>query len=217
MKANLPHAIGMALAVFPSKILSHVGYRVFPRKVENLPVAGCCEIGFVLGGGKNHTRAQRALELWHNHKIHTILVTGGHGPFTPPSGQTEADTAHDFLRANGVPEENILVENRSRNTLENVRFGLDLLHRHGFPDATTSFVVITHDFHVPRAVGLLWTALSNDHPIVYWSGIKDEFLSRETWRESPEARFWIIKEDLRLAHCKLTGKIRYGIIKPQFR
>ena len=217
MKVNFPRVIGKFLVILPDKALSKIGNRVFPRRTENLPVAGCCEIGFVFGGGQNHVREQRALELWRNHKIRNILVAGGYGPFTPEGGQTEADAAHDFLCANGVPESDILVENRSRNTFENVRLGLELLYRHGYGN-DTSFVVITHDFHLPRAVGLLWTAIGATSPSIYWSAIKGEDeLSRETWRNSPEGRFWVVKEDIRLAGYKLTGKIRYKVVRPQFR
>ena len=218
MKVNIPRVAGRFL-ILPGKTLSRIGNRVFPQRPEELPVAGICDIGFVFGGGRDDARAQRALELWRDKKIRRILVTGGNGPLTFVGGRTEADLAHDFLRINGVPESDILVENRSRNTLENVRFGLELLQQCGYDGRHLGFVVITHDFHIPRAVGLLWTALGDSRPSIYWSAVKsqDDQVSRETWRDSPEGRFWIIKEDLRLASCKLTGKIRYGIIRPQFR
>ncbi len=47
----------------------------------------------------------------------------------------------------GVPEDRIVLEDRSTTTEENIRFALPILHRHGI----ASVVIVTDWYHAPRA------------------------------------------------------------------
>jgi uncharacterized SAM-binding protein YcdF (DUF218 family) len=48
-----------------------------------------------------------------------IVLTGGANRYT---GDNEAETHYAILLAAGIPDQNVVVENRSTNTLENARF-----------------------------------------------------------------------------------------------
>lgn len=88
--------------------------------------------------------------LYKKGHIQKIIVSGG-----PNGTETKDDFREaDFLAKNlvdlGIPPDAILVENTSRNTIENARFTKRILDSVG-GDYTKS-VLITSAFHIPRAV-----------------------------------------------------------------
>lgn len=74
-----------------------------------------------------------------------ILFTGG--KVFPDSGN-EADISRRQLLALGIPESEILTENRSLNTEQNASYTSALLKSRGF----TAPILVTSAFHLPRAV-----------------------------------------------------------------
>lgn len=76
--------------------------------------------------------ANRAAELFNAGMANTVVVSGGSGKltevrFTKPEAQFFAD----ILETEGVPEASIIVEEKSTNTGENIRFTWNLLERLG--------------------------------------------------------------------------------------
>jgi len=76
-----------------------------------------------------------------------IVVTGGLGD---RAEITEAEAMAGYLIERGVPEAQILLEDRSTTTHENLLFAKGILED-AFPDGFSA-VLITNDFHVYRAV-----------------------------------------------------------------
>ncbi len=80
--------------------------------------------------------------------------TGKKAIFIPSGGQgsdetiSEADAMKRYLLEQGIPEEQILVENQSKNTLENMRFSKKLIEERG-EGAKAAFS--TTNFHVFRS------------------------------------------------------------------
>nr|WP_092075086.1 YdcF family protein [Dendrosporobacter quercicolus]NSL50053.1 YdcF family protein [Dendrosporobacter quercicolus DSM 1736]SDN31569.1 Uncharacterized SAM-binding protein YcdF, DUF218 family [Dendrosporobacter quercicolus] len=74
-----------------------------------------------------------------------ILVSGGQVYQT--SGW-EAEIAKSILIGLGVPQNEIIVENQSRNTTENARYSKELLDQNGFCRP----LLVTSAFHMARAV-----------------------------------------------------------------
>ena len=56
---------------------------------------------------------------------------------------------HDYLVEHGFPSEQVLLEDRSTNTYENLLFSDDVIARHGI-DVTDEIVVVSNDFHLAR-------------------------------------------------------------------
>ena len=74
----------------------------------------------------------RAAELYRAGHAPLVLVSGRHGRMTRGRfPATEAEVFRDRLVRDGVPPAAIVVEPEAGNTLENVRFGLAALRRHG--------------------------------------------------------------------------------------
>lgn len=89
------------------------------------------DLVFVLGS--NDTRvAAWAARLFRQGLAERILFSGGAGRFTEGLASTEAERFAEVARANGVPAEAILIENRSTNTGENVQFSRKVLEGEGF-------------------------------------------------------------------------------------
>jgi uncharacterized SAM-binding protein YcdF (DUF218 family) len=74
--------------------------------------------------------AERAAELWHEHLAPRVVVAGGYGRLSAP-GATEPE-ARAFVRVLAlarVPEPKVLVDDKSTNSEENLRFAVALLRR----------------------------------------------------------------------------------------
>ena len=61
---------------------------------------------------------------------------------------------YDYLTAHGVDGEQILLEDQSHNTVQNLRYTVDLLAKAGY-DTTADMVVVSNGFHLTR-VRMLW-------------------------------------------------------------
>ncbi len=93
-----------------------------------------------------------AIALARAHPAAVVLFAGG-GAQLSPQGE-EAEIARRILVAAGVAPERILLENRSRNTVENARKARALA-----PEALTGeWALVTSAFHMPRAVGTFCAA-----------------------------------------------------------
>lgn len=107
----------------------------------------------VLGAGVNgtapslslETRLDAALAYALDHPEVPIVVSGSQGPGEEIS---EAACMYGWLTARGVPPERILLEDRARDTEENIRYSLALLEERGIAG---SVAVVTSGYHLCRA------------------------------------------------------------------
>ena len=118
------------------------------------------DVGIVLGGiaeydkiTKSHNfnkyadRLIDAEQLYHQGVIKKIMISGGNGMLFN-DGYIEADAMKDHLIKNRIPLEDILIENKSRNTVENA-FNSSIILKEKFPNG--SFLIITSAQHMRRA------------------------------------------------------------------
>ena len=96
-------------------------------------------------------RLDKALSYLEDHPDLTVVVSGGQGPDEHIS---EAQCMYDYLTAHGVDGEQILLEDQSHNTVQNLRYTVDLLAKAGY-DTTADMVVVSNGFHLTRA-RMLW-------------------------------------------------------------
>lgn len=95
-------------------------------------------------------RLDKALDYLEDHPDLTIVVAGGQGD---DEEQSEAQCMYDYLTEHGVDGDQILLEDRSHNTWENLRYTRELLEAQGVE--ATEFVVVSNGFHLAR-VRMLW-------------------------------------------------------------
>ncbi len=153
--------LGMGLCfLFTNLFLSNALVRWWeaePVAIESLPHY---DVGIVLGGitsdkeprDRVHTsgaadRILHAVQLYRQGKIDKILVSGGTGKIIADEVK-EAVLLKKLLLLSMVPEEDILVEDNSRNTRENALFSRDLLQAQA---PGHRYLLITSAFHMPRA------------------------------------------------------------------
>ena len=95
-------------------------------------------------------RVDRALEFWRAQKAATgrealLVPSGGQGP---DETMPEAEAMRRYLRSQGIPEAMIRVEDRSRNTYQNMEFSRALIEGER-PGARVAYV--TTNYHVFRS------------------------------------------------------------------
>ena len=95
-------------------------------------------------------RLDKALDYLEDHPDLTIVVSGGQGP---DEHQSEAQCMYDYLTDHGVDGNQILLEDQSHNTWENIRFTQALLEQEGID--TSQMLVVSNGFHLTR-VRMLW-------------------------------------------------------------
>ena len=106
-------------------------------------------------------RLDTALAYWEEHPDIHIVVSGGKGDDEHIS---EAQCMYDYLTAHGVDGANILMEDSSVNTYQNVSGTINLLWNNPvpweWPDGSglhtpDSYVLVSSDFHLSRIL-MLW-------------------------------------------------------------
>lgn len=95
-------------------------------------------------------RLDKALDYLEDHPDLTVVVSGGQGD---DEHQSEAQCMYDYLTDHGVDSDQILLEDQSHNTWENIRFTQELLQEAGVD--TGEMLVVSNGFHLAR-VRMLW-------------------------------------------------------------
>lgn len=143
----------LALAIWCGTL--YVMIVTFDGKPKNAGEAHA-DVGIVLGAGlwgdepspALKERLDYAIDLYGEGTYGWIIVTGGKA--TPSSRLTDAEGARDYLVSRGIPEERIALDNRSKDTYENLSFSRDIMAEHGWSTA----VVVTHRYHGSRAADM---------------------------------------------------------------
>ena len=104
----------------------------------------------ILALGSHDLRvADRAAELYLQGWAPLIIMSGGLGNFTKEWTEKEGDRFAAVAIKKGVPEKNILIENRSTNTGENILFTQKLLEQKGLD--LQSFIVVQKPYMERRS------------------------------------------------------------------
>ena len=120
------------------------------------------DVGIVLGGSMRYFDQQtnrvvysssvdrliQALQLYHDKKINKILLSGGSG-FVNFKEWKESGLLAEVLLKSGVKQEDIILENNSRNTAENAMMSAEVLKKL-YPSG--KFLLITSAFHMKRSL-----------------------------------------------------------------
>ena len=74
-------------------------------------------------------RINHAIDLYRRGRVRKVIFTGGQGN---PGEPTEATAAGDYALQNGVPASDILIEDKSHTTYENILNAKQLADTHGY-------------------------------------------------------------------------------------
>jgi uncharacterized SAM-binding protein YcdF (DUF218 family) len=93
-------------------------------------------------------RIVTALLLLRTGRARSVLLSGGLAD-ARPGDRSEADWLATLLRADGIADDRIVVEGRSKNTRENAVESARIVAEHGW----TRLLLVTSAWHAPRALG----------------------------------------------------------------
>ncbi len=93
-------------------------------------------------------RLNHAINLYRANNVKKIMVTGGFGEGEKFS---EAEIAEKYLVENGIAEADILKENLSKTTFENIKFSGEVMKENGI----SSVLIVSDSLHLRRS---LWMA-----------------------------------------------------------
>ena len=93
-------------------------------------------------------RLDTALDYLDDHPDITVVVAGGQGSNEPTS---EAACMADYLEEHGVDADQILLEDESSNTKENLIYSRELLEEQGVDVGEEGVLVVSNGFHLTRS------------------------------------------------------------------
>jgi uncharacterized SAM-binding protein YcdF (DUF218 family) len=148
-------------------------------------------------------RATKALEIYKkNPKI--LILFSGYSNKIKPSGWSESDMAKKFFLEQGVKSENLIFENKSRNTYENVQYSKDIIR-----SFKGSWGLVTSAFHMPRSYFLFKRENLILEPISvdYRTGISPIFWINFDIKKGLKNWNIILHEVVGIFYYKITSKI----------
>ncbi|MBQ7007178.1 MAG: YdcF family protein [Oscillospiraceae bacterium] len=92
------------------------------------------------------TRLDAAIEYYQTNSDIYIVAAGG---LARQKDTTEAAVMRNYLLEKGIPDEKIVIEDKSQSTQENYRFAKEILDQKGIK--YDSIVFVTNSFHIYRA------------------------------------------------------------------
>ncbi len=133
----------------------YVTYILYGFVYNTFPVIKHLDYIIILGSGligdkvppllaQRLEKGKMMYEKFHNHP--KIVVSGGQGVDEPI---TEAEAMAQYLRQVGIPQEDIIIERQSTNTLENLQFSKTILDEKSKENYYC--LVVTNSFHSLRA------------------------------------------------------------------
>ena len=148
-------------------------------------------------------RATKALEIYKkNPKI--LILFSGYSNKIKPIGWSESDMAKKFFLEQGVRSDNIIFENKSRNTYENVQYSKDIIKNY-----KGNWGLVTSAFHMPRSYFLFKRESLILEPISvdYRTGTSPRFWINFDIKKGLENWNIILHEVVGIFYYKITGKI----------
>ena len=148
-------------------------------------------------------RLTKALEIYRKNPRLLILFSGASNKIKP-IGWSESDMAKKFFLEQGVRSENLIFENKSRNTFENIIYSKDIIKNN---KGTWGFV--TSAYHIPRSYfafkkqGLVLEPISVD----YRTGTTSIFWINFDIKKGLDNWNIILHEVVGISYYKITGKI----------
>ncbi|KOF57380.1 MULTISPECIES: YdcF family protein [Clostridium] len=94
-----------------------------------------------------YQRMEKGLKYLNEYPDIKVVVSGGKGP---GEDIPEAEAMKEFLLKQGISEKRIIVEDKSRNTMENLRNTKQILQR-SYGKRDFEIALVTNNFHVFRA------------------------------------------------------------------
>jgi uncharacterized SAM-binding protein YcdF (DUF218 family) len=165
------------------------------------------DVAFVFGTGLSLMYAvEQAIRLYQIGSVRKILVTGG---VNKKLLFNEAETAYTKLIDAGIPVQDILIENRASNTLENVIFSIPILENAIGLQNIRTIVSVVKNFHARRAAMTLYRHLPKTITIKTCAYIPHSYeFSKNDWHTYDMGKTLVIGECRKIKKYLLQDDIQ---------
>lgn len=125
-------------------------------------------------------RINHGIDLYQRGKVRKLIFTGGQGN---PNEPTESSAARQYALQRGVPFDDILIEEKSHTTYENILYAKELADKHGIKKV----LIVSDPLHMKRAVAMAedvgLAAEPSPTPSTRYQGLKSQLglLAHETY------------------------------------
>ena len=125
-------------------------------------------------------RINHAINLYRQRQVRKLIFTGGQGN---PGEPTESAAARDYALQSGVAASDILIEEKSHNTYENILYAKQLADTHGIK----SVLIVSDPLHMKRAMSMATdaglAAEPSPTPSTRYQGLRSQLalLAHETY------------------------------------
>jgi uncharacterized SAM-binding protein YcdF (DUF218 family) len=158
------------------------------------PRDGLIDVLFVFGSSiSHHELALHVISTYHGIGCRKIIITGGaashpiQGHVNQEARSESSLIASEILEnSDEIPSDNLILEEDSQNTLQNVLFGLPILHKL----SPKSLGIICHSYAARRSLLTLQTYFPNVPIYVVLVGI-DNWAFVSIWRISAASALWL--------------------------
>ena len=148
-------------------------------------------------------RLAKALEIYKKNPSIQILFSGYSNEINP-KGWNESEMAKKFFLDQGVRVDNLIFENRSRNTFENIKFSKEIIYNYkGTWGLITSANHMPRSFFIFKKQGLVLEPISVD----YKTGTSQIFWLSFDLKKGLSHWYIIFHEIVGLAYYKVANKI----------
>lgn len=151
-------------------------------------------------------RVPVAVNAYKAGRARKIMLCGGKIRNFPTGKYTEAEYMHQAALELGVPEENIIPENSSQNTVENILFGMIELQRSFWLNNIRKVLLVTTAYHMRRSLAIA-RYLFPAHISVIPCPANDTHTRQDNWMTTPVGIERATREALNIIHYARNGVI----------
>ena len=164
------------------------------------------DVGLVFGTMKAlRESVEKAAELYQSQYVNKLLVSGG---YNKKFAKVESDLMAKELVKLGVPDESIIKERKSTNTLENVLFSKDLLDKELGLENINTIVAVVKNYHSRRALMTIRKHFPQRIKLLAYPYICDYCpFTSENWANSDNGREKVIEELQKIEEYLAKGDI----------
>jgi len=154
-------------------------------------------------------RVPVAVEAYRAGRASKLMLCGGKLRDFPDGKYSEAEHMRQAALALGVAEEDIVLENSSQNTVENILFALIELQRSFYLNHVHGVLLVTTAYHMRRSLAIA-RYLFPDHIEIIPCPANDNNTRRDNWMNTP-----VGVERVKSEAMKIVSSVMGGII-PDF-
>ena len=148
-------ALGFVVLSITGGVIARSAQGTEAAEADYLIVLGC-QVNGTVPSRMLRQRIDAAADYLNTYPDATAIVSGGMG-----SGEsiTEAECMYNYLTAQGIAPERIILEDKATSTMENLRFSLALM------DEGATAAIVSNEFHLYRA-GQMAASLGLDAALI---------------------------------------------------